>query len=435
MQASIAVVAVLAAGLWIMAHASIGTARSSIQTIGKDAVPSIIAAQQVRSNLADMDANAANGFFSRGTREARTAYEADRTTASDRLVTAAQNITYGKEERDPILTLVDGTEVYAGLIETARTLGYPKGLDILRSGSAMMHSQLLPAADALDKANFAHLNKEYKDSKTSIPASLILLWVVGIIMLAALIGVQAFLAVRMKRIFNIPMAAATAILLLWMLATSNTIRSISNDLRVAKEDSFDSLDALWQARAVAYDANGDESLYLLESGSRGSTEGDAVKDSEASFRKKSAMIADSPLTPDILAAAKNGKPTFKGFLGDELRNITFPGEQEAALDALDKYAAYMAMDAHIRELEVAGRHQEAVDFCTGTQEGQSNWGFAQFDKALQNVIDINQKAFDDSVNHGFHGLNWLPYGAVIVPILILALVWIGLLPRLREYAH
>jgi hypothetical protein len=204
---------------------------------------------------------------------------------------------------------------------------------------------------------------------------------------------------------------------------------------VAKEDSFDSLDALWKARSVAYDANGDESLYLLESGSRGSAEADAVRQSEASFRAKAAMIADSPLTPDILAQVERGeKPTLKGYLGDELRNITFPGEQEAAVDALRKYAAYLAMDAHIRELETGGRHQDAVDFCTGAQEGQSNWGFAQFDKALGNVIDINQTAFDSAVGHGFRGLSWLPYGAVIAPILILALTWLGLLPRLREYA-
>ena len=331
------------------------------------------------------------------------------------------------------MALVDGVQVYVGMIDTARSLGYPKGLDTLRSASALMHERLLPASDALDNANFNPLNKEYEASKSAIPGSVVLVWAVGIVMLVILIAVQAFLALRMKRMLNIPMAAATVILILWLMATSNTIRSISHDLKVAKEDSFDSLDVLWKARSVAYDANGDESLYLLESGSRGSSEADAVRDSEASFRKKSAMIADSPLTPDVLAQAAASAPTFKGYLGDELRNITFPGEKEAALEALKTYAAYMAMDAHIRELETSGRHQEAVDFCTGTQEGQSNWGFAQFDKALQSVIDINQKAFEDAVAHASRGLNWLPYGAVIVPILMLTLAWLGLIPRLREY--
>lgn len=435
MQVSIALITILTLGLWLVAHHSIVVARDAVQTIGKDSVPSIIAAQQVRSNLADMDANAANGFFSRGTKEAKATYEIDRQAASDRLVTAAQNITYGAEERVPILALVSGLETYVGSVESCRTLGYPKGLDTLRSASAEMHSQLLPASDALDTANFNHLNSIYAESKISIPGSVTLLLIAGLLTAAALLAIQAFLFTRMKRVFNIPLAAATGLMLIWLMATSNTIRSVQHDLKVAKEDSFDSLDALWKARSVAYDANGDESLYLLESGSRGSAEADAVKDSEASFRKKSALIADSPLTPDVLAQAKTDKPTFKGYLGDELRNITFAGEQEAAIDALNKYAAYMAMDAHIRELETSGRHQEAVDFCTGTQEGQSNWGFAEFDKALQNVIDINQKAFDDSVAHGFRGLNWLPYGAVIVPLLVLGLAWLGLLPRLREYAH
>jgi len=426
-------VSFLALLLWFTAHSGIATARTAVQTIGKDTVPSIIAAQKIRADLADMDANANNGFFSRGTKAARQAYETDRHNAADMLVKAAQNITYGDEERAPILTITEGLEVYTGQIESARTLGFPKGLDTLRAASALMHTILLPASEALDTANFNHLNKDYEESKSSIPGSLTRILMLGAVTLLGLVGIQLFLFLRMKRIFNIPLAAATFILLIWLMATSNTIASIQHDLKVAKVDAFDSIDALMKARAVAYDANGDESLYLLEHGSNSPAE--VVQQSERSFQQKVALIADSPLTPEVVAAAGNGAPTFKGYLGDELRNITFDGEKAAAIAALTTYAQYVEMDKHLRELETSGKHQEAVEFCTGTNEGQSNWGFSQFDDALGKVIDINQKAFDGRIEHGFRGLNWLPAGAVIAPLLVALLALLGLFPRIREYSH
>ena len=40
------------------------TRRSAIKTIGKDTAPSIIAAQHIKSGIADLDANAANKYVS-----------------------------------------------------------------------------------------------------------------------------------------------------------------------------------------------------------------------------------------------------------------------------------------------------------------------------------------------------------------------------------
>ena len=42
------------------------------------------------------------------------------------------------------------------------------------------------------------------------------------------------------------------------------IEHAGHELKVAKEDAFDSVRALWLARAVAYDANSDGSRWLLD---------------------------------------------------------------------------------------------------------------------------------------------------------------------------
>ena len=40
-------------------------------------------------------------------------------------------------------------------------------------------------------------------------------------------------------------------------------KHLLRDLKQIIEDAFDSIHSLWQAAAIAYDANGDESRFLL----------------------------------------------------------------------------------------------------------------------------------------------------------------------------
>ena len=78
--------------------------RQAMQSIGKDAAPSIIAAQHIRSAMADMDADAAQELLNTGNAETLRKFEASRREAETAIVGAAQNITYGDAERVPIQT-------------------------------------------------------------------------------------------------------------------------------------------------------------------------------------------------------------------------------------------------------------------------------------------------------------------------------------------
>jgi hypothetical protein len=200
-------------------------------------------------------------------------------------------------------------------------------------------------------------------------------------------------------------------------------------LRWAKTDACDSLQALWKARAVANDANGDESFYLLEAGHQ-----DAQAQYEKSFFEKSKEIVSSSLADADIAAAENKQVAFGGMLADELKNITFAGEQEAAVATLKGYKAYRDIDAKIRSLEMSGRHREAIDLCIRTKEGESNWAFDQFDTNLGKTLEINQTQFDQEVAGMFAVLRLLPYVAPLAALAVILLAVAGLQPRLREYA-
>jgi hypothetical protein len=93
------------------------------KTVVSDTVPSIIAAERVRATLADANANAINAALINepdGGEYAKT-YRKDMNTIHTDLVTATENITYGDEERKPIIDIMSNLGTYERVI--GNTLG------------------------------------------------------------------------------------------------------------------------------------------------------------------------------------------------------------------------------------------------------------------------------------------------------------------------
>jgi hypothetical protein len=84
-------------------------------------------------------------------------------------------------------------------------------------------------------------------------------------------------------------------------------------------------------------------------------------------------------------------------------------------------------------LLTSGNLEEAIRFDTSTNPGDSNYAFNQYGDALNAWIGINQKAFDDAIRTGEQELG----GWAVIPgigaLLAIALLLIGIRPRLAEY--
>lgn len=411
--------------------------RNAVKTVGKDTAPSIIAAQHIRSGMADMDANAANELIAKPgeNSEAVRQYEMRRTEVVKALVGAAENITYDTEERTPIEVLLLGIGIYHGQIERARLL-HAQGkeaemLVMYREATRLMHETLLPASVSLDTANKSVLEKNYQSEKQTAAGTTLLVLCTGGVLLAVLIAAQVFLSRRMRRLLNPSLFAATLLTATFLLMTFAKFSAQKESLKVAKEDAFDSIHALWQACAIAYDANAEESRWLLDR--------ERAAQYEQAFLEKAGTVVTVPRGQNYKTAAANAvnkqnDPNFKGMLAIETRNITFPGESAAAIESVGTFGEYLVIDRRLRELENAGRHTEAVALCVGNREGESNWAFEQFDNALGRTLDINQKEFDQAVERGFRALAGHEIASVIVIGLVIALAYFGIRPRLMEYA-
>lgn len=391
------------------------THRQQLQTVGRDSAPSIIAAQQIKVAVADMDAEAANELLAKpgAGSNAVQAYNVRREEAAEALISAAQNITYGDAERIPIKQLQVGLGEYEITIQKARDLhdrNDPQAITVYRQASNLVEKKLFPAADALDKANDDVLEDTFESGRSLESKARSTAAFAGLILFGLLLYLQWDLTKRVRRLINPGLFAATILTLALISFSNRHLSAAAENLRVARQDAFTSLNALWQARAVAYSANADESKFLLP----------AADDSdEKAFVRK----ADSIWS--------NADP--HSYLQQESTNITFPGEREAAEETVRAWKAYVHTDSQIRQLRRAGKQDEAVSLCLGRNPGQSDWQFAQFDGALQKTIDINQQAFDHSVAAGFAQMNNFALISYVGAALIAICFAAGLLVRIREF--
>jgi hypothetical protein len=421
---------------FLAALAGVRASRSAVQTIGKDAVPSILAAQRLKVSLSDLDANVVNELMVPPGASAGSikGYVERRQEITDSLIRAAENITYGDLERKPITDLTNALSAFERLAIKARTLhqrGDERGATATyRDALNQLHNYLLPAADALAKANTDALNRREAglNARGGLLTAFTLL--TGLLLLAALVATQLFLSQRMRRTLNPALLTATLLAAVTLALIVRASGAVKEQVRIARDDAFASLAALWQARAVAYDANSDESRWLFDREHR--------PELEQAFFDKCALLLKLPggQSYDAMAAATSGAslpPGAEGFFAKELGNITFAGEREAAGEMVRAFGVYYVKDGRIRSLENAGQHAESVRFCISMAPGDSNWAYAQFDQALDKTIEINQNAFDAAIESGFGRLRGYDVGLPVAALVIGALALAGIRPRLREY--
>jgi len=342
------------------------------------------------------------------------------------LLTASRNITYGDEEAKPILTMMTKLGEYERVVGQIKGQTKDAAIPTIQVANQIMRGALLPAAVELDKANFHHLTETYEAHRNA--AFLAVLPFLGFAVLTLLgLGILQFSLYRKtSRVANPLLLVATAILVGFTAYGGYTLKSVESKLVSFKQDAFDSVHALWTAKAIAYDANAYESLYLIYDGHK-----DQQNAAIATFKGKAGLLlGEGPKGTEVDLKAGKRLP---GLLGDELANITFPGEKEAALNTLNGWNDYRKIDTQITDLLQQGKYQEALVLDLGTKPGQSNWAFDRFDKALDATTKINQDSFDESVAGAFGSLDIFPYALAVSILGIVAACFFGMKPRLEEY--
>ncbi|MEU6218981.1 hypothetical protein ABZ845_15865 [Streptomyces sp. NPDC047022] len=401
--------------------------------------------------LNDMDAQAANILLSNGDAgrgRLRTPYDkavgyygdARREIGHDlrALAVAAQGD--AADERT-VESLTDDFAEYQELIGRAlendgHSGGKADALGDYRKATDLLQQHLLPNARRLVQSNDDAFNTRYNQARSTLSAQLAAVLALGFIVLVALGVLQWYLARRFRRILNPGLLAATVCTLVAVLLGAQMLSACAGHLKVARHDAFDSVVALSRARATAYDANADESRYLLDPGRRDQYARSFLAKSQELYGIKDASLEtyDGELTSTWQAYRSDHHDLrFTGEFRRELDNITFPGERAAAEQTVDAYAVYERDDRTVRALLAAGKEDEADEFCMGWQPGTSNAHFGQWMTALDRVAGINRAHFTSSVREGRSAVSGLLPWAGGLLLAAAFLTVLGLRPRLAEF--
>jgi hypothetical protein len=435
LQAALTAICIATGIFYLCVLVTVGQLRAGIKTVGTDSAPSVVAASHMRAYLADMDANIANEMIAKpgDNLDAIDSYQKDRKDVVDNLVVAAKNITYDSEQ-EHIVNIAEGFAQYEELISQARSFherGDAAMLAAYRQATDLLH-KLLDEAIQLDKVNSDELEKAYAQKRIVVMALLVLVIGSGGGVLALLVVTQLYLLRNMNRVINRGLFLATVLTTLFLLMTLVRLFQANGDLKVAKEDAFDSINALWQARAIAYDINGDESRWLLDRPRAAQYEQSFFKNSDRLVKLQRGRDTDA-----VQAAQSQGKGADAPYLAAEINNVTFTGEREAASRMLQAYSQYFGIDSEIRQLHMSGNKEKqdrAISICIGTDPGESNWAFEQFDTALGDTLKINQDQFDLALSHGVNNVTVVGVLNPILALCVVALTIAGLRPRMQEYA-
>lgn len=473
--ASMACIALLTGALGALLAVAFGEVGSGFTSIGRQDAPLVEDSTGLYFSVNDMDAQVGNVLLTGNAaalasdrKQDLVGYAQDRQRAESDLRQVTVTAAADPAAQRAVSSVLDALGRYEALAADAILLnqrgGDPAGrpsagtLNYYRQATDLMRTAVLPAAAALTSSNASSLDAVYRQDRSSVLEARLLVLAIGLAVAATLAGLQVFLTRRYRRLINPALVAATLLACGLAIAGSVRLGAQANHLKVAKQDAFGSILALTQARAVSYDANADETRYLVDPARAGQY--------QDSFLEKSQRLADvgnvgvqgydAALAADIGAyQANHADVRFGGYLGTEFRNITFTGERAAATKALLAYQVYERDDRRLRALAAGGdamadgngasgagaiasggraRLDQAIAFDIGTSPGQSDWAFSNWNAALGSLIAINENAFTAAIAVGTStGSGWTGVIPAVGVVVIAGLTVAGTWRRIAEY--
>ncbi len=440
------------------AISSVQQQRQAINIVGQDAASNVLVAQRLKDAPAGMDAYAVKSLLTKSTLNSASvanrqqalantvesllnddgkgtfsnaSYAERRQKLAQRLLQAAENITGSKtdrRERRPILTMQLATLDYLEQLQKAQNYQAVnkkvESLSAYQSAVDILETSLIPAADELDKAALAKLDKAYSQQRVGIFNTVIWLSGAGFAVIAQLIALQLFISLRTRRILNISLLLATILTGIFVIWAIGLIQTSGDNLRIARENAFSSLHSLRQARSLAYIANANESRALL-------LKNEAARFElafNASVQKIITLPASSLRNLAVTTAQGNISTNIGGFLGSTLRQPFMNGDAAALADSLTMLNRYLQTSSRVRSL--ANRNIAAA---VALASGQAGDDFNNFLQANQTAINLKKKAFDESISNSAAPLENFESKSWVLFTLTAFLVFLGLYPRIKEY--
>ncbi len=380
------------------------------QAVASQTEPLLEEAVSLYAALSDADATATTTFLKGGLEPPgrRARYVNDLGAASTSLAELSRQVGDSATARDSVATITKWLPVYSGLVEAARADNrqrLPVGAAYLRESSALLSTTILPAAGRLYETEAMRLNADYRSGTST--ATLVAFLAVMLVALALLLLEQRYLARISRRILNLPMVAATAVLLALTVWGLVALLGEQSALASAQHSGSDSVEVLSATRILASRAQSDESLWLVARG------GD-----------------DQPARDFTAVMQALGGPN--GLLGEVATLAQRTGTTAAANGLQTTFAAYRSQHARITALAIGGHFQDAVNLEVNSAAGGASPA-ERLSAGLFAQIAAAQRRFGHDAGDATSALSGLSIAIPLLAVLAAVLALLGLRQRINEY--
>ncbi|HSA48746.1 MAG TPA: hypothetical protein VLH10_01360 [Yinghuangia sp.] len=398
----------LIAVLLVMLVNGVSDARDSLHTVGSDTAPQAATAADLYYALADMDAQVANVLLIGHDEQIGNKQSVLRQLRRDRAAVSAaiQKLVDGglsPEGHKVAQDLLADLATYDSLTGQARLAddqvadrtpaGNPPALatNFYLTATALLHQDMLPAADRLGADAENRLSDSARDGRDSAHTAALTVALLGTAAVVVLVGFQVVLTRRFRRILNPALAAVTLAVAVVTGLGASLLADHGERLRDAKTEAFDPFSELARTRAIASDANADESRYMI------------LPDRGTYYRAQ-----------------------FDGKVAELYKTSSQPG-----LDR--RLAAFLRDDAALVAAVERGDRAAAIGMATNIGRGNLAFEFYDYQDTLDDTATAHHTDFVDRVDDAEAALT----GWTVLPPLVLGagvlLVVVAVRPRLREY--
>jgi hypothetical protein len=403
---AVVLVAILA-GLVVVAVTSVR--RNAADAVATRDEPLMVEADGLYASLADADATAATTFLRGGQEPSalRARYLADVRRASAQLADLGRRVE-GPAQARAVAAAAAGLPTYTGLVETARAnnrQGFPVGAAYLREASDLMRERILPAAGELYAAEAQRLGEHQRTGTSGGGVVAVLLACAAV--LAVLVGAQVFLFQRTHRVFNVPLVAASLVVVVVMAWGAIAMASARDSLIRAQRDGSDAVQVLSAARILWLRVQADESLALVARGSGPQYVDDVDR---------------------VLALLEPPQ----GLLAMASRLAARTGSEAGVRDLTGTLGAIRAQHARVARLEKAGDYGAAIRLAVGGGSREAALG-DRLNRRFGALLSEAQRRFQVAADDARSALSGLAVGIPLLFVLAAGLALFGLQQRLDEY--
>jgi hypothetical protein len=435
-----------------------GDARQGLQVIGRDAGPQVVATADLYYALSDIDSLIAGVLligeeheFGIGRAEALDRYDERRRQAHDAILQADALAAGDQVDQQTVREVLEGLGRYEQLIARALQLSeqqeYAPGaapdqvLTLYRQSTDLMRLDLLPKAYNLTLESSTIVRGSYESQRSELGVGVFLMVLAGVILLVLLVVLQVHVSRRFRRLVNPALALATLVTVVAVVGGVVQVSTVSTELRVAKEEGFDALLDYSRTQAISTSMQGDQSRYLLDP--------ERADTYQQVYRDKALTVLYVPsvnLTEyyerlddlDLDEYQQGEDDALYGFVGEQVDAAIDRGSGSDVTPALATlvaaYQEFQQADRRLREAAETGDREGAIGVRVGGSETVSAIdAFDAFDEALATVASTHRGDFDQAISRGNDAIRGWGAAVPIVALVVVALILVGVRPRLAEY--